>query len=170
MKRVGIALALIVCCAVGCSTVPQAAQELVGKQTPEARLMLLDGEHVALRSKAGTNVAILFWATWCAHSRGAIADFEGLAERYAHRGDLEFYAVSVDKNDDFESLKNRIETQKLHALTHVFSGNDVQDEAFLGLRGTHIPYAVFIDSRGVVRFVGMGTGGLENFLDSKFRS
>ena len=168
MRIVNIFLVFGLLCVVGCSAVPQAAQELVGKQAPEARLMLFDGEHVALRAKTGTNVAILFWATWCAHSRGAIADFEALAQRFSRRRDLEFYAVSVDKNQDFEALKNRIESQKLHSLTHVFSGNDVQDEAFLGLKGTHIPYAVFIDSRGVVRFVGMGTSGLESFLESRF--
>jgi len=168
--REGFVLALVVGYVVGCSPIPEVAQDLVGKQAPEARLMLIDGDQIALRSKVGTNVVILFWATWCSHSAGSIADFERLAEKYSRRGDVEFYAVSVDKNDDFEALRNRIQNQKLHSLTHVFSGNDVQDELFIGLRGTRIPYAVFIDSRGLVRFVGMGTGELESFLQTKFNT
>lgn len=153
---------------IGCSSVSDAARQLVGRPVPDGRLMLLRGEDIALQGKRDTNIAILFWATWCPHSRGEIERFEELARKYQFRRDLEFYAVSIDQNSDLTSLKERIESQNLKAVTHVFSGNDVQDEAFLSLRGNSIPYAVFIDSRGIVRLVDIGAASLEDLLSSRF--
>jgi thiol-disulfide isomerase/thioredoxin len=162
-------VAFIVATACGCSAVSSDAANLVGRPVPEGRLMLLEGgDHVALTGKAGTNLAILFWATWCSHSRSTIADFEDLAREYAWRGDLEFYAVSLDKNADQELLQGRIKAQELTTVKHVFSGNDVQDEAYLALKGTHVPYVVFVDARGIVRFVDLGVGELGNFLAQRF--
>lgn len=153
----------------GCSAVSGDAAGLVGRPVPEGRLMLLEGgDHVALAGKTGTNLAILFWATWCSHSRSTIADFEDLAREYAWRGDMEFYAVSLDKNDDLELLQGRIKSQELTTVKHVFSGNDVQDEAYLALKGTHVPYVVFVDARGIVRFVDIGVSGLGGFLQQRF--
>jgi thiol-disulfide isomerase/thioredoxin len=125
---------------------------------------LAGGEPVALNAKAGTQLAILFWATWCSHSRSTIADFEDLAREYGYRGDIEFYAVSVDKNEDLELLQGRIKSQELTTVRHIFSGNDVQDEAFLALKGAHVPYVVFVDARKIVRFVDLGVSSLEEFL------
>jgi thiol-disulfide isomerase/thioredoxin len=152
-----------------CSAVSKDATQLVGRPVPEGRLMLLEGgDPVALAGKAGSNLAILFWATWCSHSRSTIAEFEDLAREYAWRGDLEFYAVSLDKNEDFELLQGRIKSQELTTVKHVFSGNDVQDEAYLALKGTHVPYVVFVDARGIVRFVDLGVGDLSDFLERRF--
>jgi thiol-disulfide isomerase/thioredoxin len=153
----------------GCAAVSPEAAHLLGRPVPDGRLMLLSGEDRALADTQGKNRGLLFWATWCAHSRGVISDFEDLARTYAHRGDTDFFAVSLDRNDDLKVLKSRIADQDLTTVIHVFSGNDVQDEAFLALKGDQVPYSVFIDSRGVVRFVGIGTGGLEDFLEKRLR-
>jgi thiol-disulfide isomerase/thioredoxin len=132
--------------------------------------MLLNGEHIALSSRIGRNVAILFWATWCPHSRSGIQEFEALARGYKDRLDIEFYAISVDKNESYEELQNRIRLQSLESMTHVFSGNDVQDEAFLAFYGERLPYAVFIDDKGVVRFTDLGVSGLKAFLAERYGS
>ncbi len=154
----------------GCSPLSEAARDLLGKPVPDGRLMLMSGEDLALRGRNGVNMAILFWATWCPHSQGAIADYEALAQHYGRRGGLEFYAVSLDRNEDFDQLKERIQAQKLGSLIHVFSGNESQDEAFLSLRGKHLPYAVFVDNQGIVRYVGIGLGGLEDFISERYGS
>jgi thiol-disulfide isomerase/thioredoxin len=151
----------------GCSSVSEHSTSLIGKPVPEARLMLATGEQVALRSKSGTIVVLLFWATWCSHSRAIMADFEDLAREYSGRGDIEFFAISVDKNEDFELVEARIKAQDLSSMTHVFSGNDTQDESYLALKGDHVPYAVVVDARGIVRFVDIGISGLEAFLEKK---
>jgi thiol-disulfide isomerase/thioredoxin len=126
--------------------------------------MLLSGEHIALRSLVGKNVALLFWATWCPHSRAGIEEFETLARKYKGRTDTEFYAVSVDANDAYDELQNRIRLQDLESMTHVFSGNDVQDEAFLAFHGERLPYAVFINANGIVKFADLGVSGLASYL------
>ncbi len=149
---------------VGCASVPPEASALVGHPVPDGRLMLLSGEDRALKDSQGRNRAILFWATWCAHSRSVIAQFEDMAREYAHRGNTEFFAVNLDRNEDLELVRGRITAQELTTVTHVFSGNDVQDEAFLALKGGQVPYAVFIDGRAIVRHVGVGLVGLEDFL------
>jgi len=128
---------------IGCAALSDRAKSLVGVAAPESRLMLLSGEHIALRSLVGKNVVLLFWATWCPHSRAGIEEFEALARKYQDRSDIEFYAVSVDANDAYEELKTRIRVQDLESMTHVFSGNDVQDEAFLAFHGERLPYAVY---------------------------
>lgn len=152
----------------GCASLSDQARSLVGRPAPESRLMLLNGEHIALRSRVGKNVALLFWATWCPHSRSGIEEFEALARGYKTRPEIEFYAISVDKNEAYAELKNRIHIQDLESMTHVFSGNDVQDEAFLAFHGERLPYAVFIDDEGVVRFADLGVGGLKAFLAQKY--
>jgi thiol-disulfide isomerase/thioredoxin len=132
--------------------------------------MLLKGEDIALRSKEGINMALLFWATWCSHSRNVVEEFEDLAREYKYRGDLEFYGISVDKNEDINLLKGRIRSQSLKTMVHVFSGNDTQDEAFLALKGSNVPYVVFVDTRGVVRYVDYSVGGLREFLSQTLGS
>lgn len=167
-----VALCVAILCAAGlcagCTSLSPEALSLVGRPVPDGRLMLLSGEDRALSEGQGRNRAILFWATWCSHSRSVISQFEDLARTYASRGDTEFFAVSIDRNEDLDALLGRIKVQDLTTVTHVFSGNDVQDEAFLALKGDHVPYSVFLDERSTVRYVGLGVGGLEEYLERRF--
>lgn len=140
------------------------AQEMIGTRAPESRLMFFDGSEVPLSAYRGKSVAILFWATWCTYSRGMIERYESLARQYSQRTDLEFIAVSVDKNEDFGVLKDRIKEQDLKTLTHIFSGNDALDDAFVNLNGRKIPYAVFIDSTGIIRLADHDLSPLEEYL------
>jgi hypothetical protein len=143
-------------------------KELVGAQAPESRLMFFDGSEVPLSSYQGKNVAILFWATWCSHSRTVVERYEAIARWYSQRSDIEFIAVSVDKNEDFGLLKDRIKEQGLHSMTHIFSGNDALDDAFVNLNGKHIPYLVFIDRRGIVQFVDTDIAPFEEFMTMRY--
>lgn len=154
---------------VGCSVTELRGKELLGQAAPEARLMMLDGSEIPLSATRGKPTAILFWTTWCSHSRTVIEQFNDMGHRYGRRASMEFLAVSVDKNEDFETLKNRIKEQKLEHVTHIFSGNDSQDEAYLSLKGQSIPYVVFLDEDGVVRFVDSSLEPLEEYLRSRYR-
>jgi len=143
-------------------------KELLGVPAPEARLMFFDGSEVPLSSYQGKNIVLLFWATWCTHSKTVVERYEALARHYSQRRDIEFIAVSVDKNEDFGALKDRIKEQELHSMTHIFSGNDALDDAFVNLNGKHIPYLVFIDRRGVVQFVDTDIAPLEEYMAMRF--
>ncbi len=153
-----------------CSTVSERTAGLVGRPAPDARLMKLDGSETTFSAEKGRFVAVLFWATWCKHSKGAIADFEDVARIYGRRADVSFFAVSVDRNEDFETLKSRIASLELKSLVHVFSGNDIQDEAYQKFYGDLVPMAVLIDPRGVVRYVGTDVSEIEDLLDERFGS
>jgi thiol-disulfide isomerase/thioredoxin len=130
--------------------------------------MMLDGAETTLSAEQGRYVALLFWATWCRYSKSAIADFEDLARSYQRRSDVRFFAVSVDRNEDFETLKGRIASQELESIVHMFSGNDIFDEAYQKFFGELVPMAVLIDPRGVVRYVGTDVSGVEDLLDERF--
>ena len=152
----------------GCSPLSSKAQGMVGTQAPESRLMFFDGSEVPLSSYQGKDVALLFWATWCPHSRSVIERYEALAREYSQKRGMEFIAVSVDKNEDFGILKDRIKEQDLRTMTHIFSGNDSLDDAFVNLNGRHIPYVVFIDASGTIRLVDTDIGALEEYLLLRF--
>lgn len=152
----------------GCSSVSTKSQEMIGARAPESRLMFFDGSEVPLSSYRGKDVSLLFWATWCTFSRGVIERYEALAQEYSNRTDIEFIAVSVDKNQDFGILKDRIKEQRLKSMTHIFSGNDALDDAFVNLNGRTIPYVVFIDASGTVRLVDSDVTTLQEYLLLKF--
>jgi thiol-disulfide isomerase/thioredoxin len=147
---------------------PQAIYDLVNHPAPPARLTLLEGREIPLDALRGKHVGLIFWATWCGHSKSRIADFAELAEHYAIRKDVVFLAVSIDRAENLETLRSRIESQGLQKVNHVFSGNDVQDEAFLAFKGEAVPYVVVIDPRGRVRSVDSSTSSLEDYLDEAF--
>jgi thiol-disulfide isomerase/thioredoxin len=152
----------------GCSSVSKESQALVGLQAPYVRFTLLDGEAIPLEATKGKTTAILFWTTWCGHSRGTIEEFEALAKRYKRRKDVVFLAASLDRAGDLASVKGRIKSQGLSDVAHAFSGNDMQDEAFLAFKGDSVPYIVVVDPRGVVQSVANSTSALEDYLEERF--
>jgi len=153
-----------------CSSISNDAASLIGRDSPDARLMLLDGSETTLSAVRGRYVALLFWTTWCQHSKGAIGEFEELARAYRRRSDVVFFAVSVDRNEDFEVLRERIQSQDLNSLVHIFSGNDIHDEAYQKFFGDLVPMAVLIDPRGVVRYLGTDVSEIEDILEERFQS
>lgn len=153
---------------VGCSPLSAKIEGLVGKPAPDARLMFIDGPEKTISSEKGKYIALIFWATWCNYSKSAMDEIEELAKRYKHRDDVKFFAVSIDRYEDFEKLKSRIASQKLYSLKHAFSGSDIDDEAYTLFNGESIPYAVLIDPRGVVRYVGISVSGIQDILESRF--
>ena len=154
----------------GCSGISQGARDLVGAPAPYIRFTMLDGTQLPLVFAEGKTAAIIFWTTWCGHSRGTIEEFEQIAKRYKRRKDIVFLAASLDKADQLRAVEGRIKSQGLSSVMHAFSGNDIQDEAFLAFKGESVPYLVVVDSRGVVRSVASSTSELEEYLENRFGS
>ena len=152
----------------GCTGVSQAAKDLVGSSAPYVRFTMIDGTQLPLAFAEGKTAAILFWTTWCGHSRTVIEDFEQIAKRYKKRKDVVFLATSLDKADQLRALEGRIKSQGLTTIMHAFSGNDMLDEAFIAFKGDSVPYIVIVDPRGVVRSVANSTSELEEYLDVRF--
>lgn len=163
-----LSMVCVVCGLLGCFSNGERFQALIGKPLPDARLIMLDGSHHALKSQVGRAMVFLFWSTSCSFSRGAIKRFNELAETYRERTDLRFLAISVDAESAIGDLESRIREQDLQAVEHVFSGNEGQDEVYLAFNGERIPYVVFVDERGIIRLAQMGLHGLEQLLAERY--
>ena len=150
-----------------CSTIPDAAKQMVGHEAPSTRLTTLEGDLVSLDEYRGKDIAVLFWATWCSHSRPAVEAMEELAKSNAGMPDTVFWLVSVDKADKLAELKSRIAYQDLDTVKHAFSGNDVYDEAYTALHGRDLPYFVVIDKKGIVRVVADDIDPVREYLATR---
>ena len=154
----------------GCSPLPPSAYEMVDKHAPMTRLTLLEGGDLPLEAFEGKHTALMFWATWCGHSKARMEEFAELAAEYSARRNVAFVAVSVDRADDLDKLRARIQSDGLGKITHMFSGNDVADEAFLAFKGESLPYIIVLDPNGRVESVDISTGPLEDYLEEHFPS
>lgn len=135
---------------IACSGNIKATRELVGKLVPSTKFTLLDGSYLTTQELRGKTAVITFWATWCNNSRRAIMKVNSLAKGLKGRTDMVFVAVSLDKNEKFQTLKDRIYYDNLDAFVHAFSGNEGDDEAYLSCRGENLPYFVVIDRTGKI--------------------
>ena len=151
-------------CLAACSAGSKGKPELVGNQAPYVRLVALDGAPHVLEEYKGRTIVLIFWAQWCHRSNQSIARLNSLAERLKRSRDLAFVAVSVDKAEDFEKLKNKISINSLSSFDHFFSGNEGNDEAFVSFGGGELPLIFIIDPRGSV----VATGGHDEFVFEYF--
>lgn len=165
LKVAAAAIATVAFCG-GCASLSEQAVNLVDHQAPLTRVTMIDGEYKTLDEYAGKHVFLIFWATWCSHSRSAIEDFDQLGNRFGMNPNFVFLAVSVDKAEDLSLLKSRIQSQDLTHIRHAFSGNDSEDETFGAYYGTVIPYVVAVDPEQNVRVVGTSVSDLENYIES----
>ncbi len=145
---IGLVWVCIVCSA--CSNNLKATRELVGKLAPSTKFTLLDGSYLTTQELRGKTAVVMFWATWCNNSRRAIIRLNDFAKRFRGKDKIVFIAVSIDKNEKFQTLKDRIYYDKLDSFIHAFSGNEAYDEAYLSCRGENLPYFFVIAANGNV--------------------
>lgn len=153
--------AFIVCCT-ACSA-GRGPSPLIGRPAPRVRYTLLDGSRHSSDELAGKTVVMTFWASWCAYSRPVIGELARIAERHAGRNDVAFLAVSIDEERDLGTLEERIKYGQLAPLTHVFSGNGLEDETFLAYNPDVLPH-IFVIKDGIVSAEGHRAGFVEDHL------
>lgn len=133
---------------VGCST---SGAKLRGTSAPSTRFMALNtGETVALDDYRGKTVVLSFWATSCRSSGPNIKRLANYAQSFNGDKRVAFIAISLDKNENLEVLKDRIRFDHFESLEHMFSGNEEYDEAYLALQGERLPYFLVIDKNGKI--------------------
>jgi len=146
----------------GCALMREQGTEFVGKQAPFARFTLLDGTPVTLTSFRGRKVLIAFWATTCSKSKKTLQKLRDIVASQPKKPNIVVLAASVDRNQNFERVQQKIKELNTSGMQFAFSGNEGDDEAFRAFNGEYIPYFIYIDPRGVVS--GMGTRNLEDFF------
>lgn len=152
----------------------QAMQELQRKQkqlrlqgevAPEIVIAKwIEQAPVTLATLRGRVVLLDFWATWCGPCIAAFPHLTEWHEKYKDRGLVilgitTYYGQaegqSVDKDYEFSFLER---FKKMHRLPYGFAVAANEDNhRNYGVQG--IPTAVIIDRRGIIRYVGTGTGG-----------
>lgn len=144
-----IRILTIICLAFlsGCSTTK--APSIVGRSFPYTRVTLADGTMKIFDEYHGRNVAIIFWATWCGKSQRALRRFNNFAATYPPNQAV-FLAVNIDKQVDSGKVQEHIREDKLRSVMHAYSGNDVEDEAFIRFEGEELPYLVVMNREGRV--------------------
>lgn len=121
-----------------------------GKRAPYARFIMLDGSVVPLDELRGKRAVVMFWATTCRYSRTVMERLNNYAKINARRKNFEVIAVSVDKAEKFDEVRQRINLDDLRSMRHAFSGNDIYDEAYMAFDVGVLPKIFVIDARGVV--------------------
>lgn len=148
---IGVSLLLLLCS--GCAS-NKKVQQMIGSEAPYAHMVMFDGSTQVLDESRGKVTVIAFWASWCNNSRPVIEELNDFARTASNRSKFVVYAVSLDKPEDYEKLKEKIVYRKLSAVEHVYSGNEGLDELFMVFRGESFPLVIVLDERGIVRAVG----------------
>jgi thiol-disulfide isomerase/thioredoxin len=156
--------AAVLAAAAGCASLTPQQIAMQGKEAPSTRFTMLDGRPLSLEELRGKRVLLLFWTSWCSHSRPAIEEFNELAGEHKNRKDLYFLAASVDSYDGLADVEGRIKSEALVNLNHAFSGNDLQDEAFILFNADRVPFFVTISTDGRVEKLGPSISVVESAI------
>ncbi|MEZ4754000.1 MAG: TlpA disulfide reductase family protein [Bdellovibrionota bacterium] len=116
------------------------------------KFITLSGNQKSFEDLRGKKTVVIFWAQWCRYSRPVIKAIDEIAKQ--HKSRVNFLAISLDKEADFEVLKEEIKIREINNLTHAFSGAEYYDEAFLVLGGDTLPIVYVLDRNG--RVIGIG--------------
>lgn len=149
MKFSQILLLLILSFLSACSASKEDMSGLLGRQAPSTRFTMMDGSYQSLDQTNGKERVIIFWADWCAFSGPVIERLSEYVEDHPNPNRA-VIAVSLDKNDRFEALKDRISYGKIGNLEHAFSGNAFDDEAYIAFNVRALPHIYVIDAQGKV--------------------
>ncbi len=159
----GVIASLLILVSSGCFS--NSYEYLINAPSPSVRLTLLDGSRVALESFQGKRVVLAFWATHCAKSKRMLREVVEIARKRAERSDIVFFAPSIDPNNKLSAVQERIASLHAPTIQFAFSGNDVEDEAFLLFQGTAIPYIVVIERDGTIMYAGDDYSLIPLYLD-----
>jgi thiol-disulfide isomerase/thioredoxin len=153
--------------------VKQKQLRIQGEVAPEISIAKwIDQPPVKLSDLRGRVVLLDFWATWCPPCIAAFPHLTEWHEKYKDKGLVilgltKYYGQaegqSVDEDYEFGFLQR---FKKMHRLPYgiAVAGNDDNLRNY-GVSG--IPTAIIIDRRGIIRYVGTGTGGPNEQLVSE---
>lgn len=165
VKKFRSLLSILAVCflATGCTTTN--IGKLTGKPAPETRLYMLDGPQLMISELRGKQVVLVFWASYCPHSRKALRRLGDLARELEGRDDLTFVTVSIDRNEELEKVQEIIRSHKLESMRHAFSGTDFYDEAYLAYDVDVFPAIFVIGKDGVIQATGTSASFVDDLLE-----
>ena len=147
----------------GCAST--ATSYLVGSQVPAVRFTMMNGARVSADSFRGKRVVIAFWATHCSRSKQMLRHLADVAQSGVQKGGVAFVAPSIDPQEKLSAVQERELSLNVSNVEFAFSGNDVEDEAYLLLEGKSIPYIVILDRDGSIMYAGGEYTLMKSFLE-----
>ena len=159
-----IAVLALVGGALSCSS------SLLSQKAPDFTLPTMTGANIITLSELeGTPVVLNFWATWCGPCRAELPYFEAVAQE--SEGEIKVIAIDVGESaSTVQTFFGDYEPTMIVALDNngeVFVNYCQEDNS----RG-YIPFALFVDSEGIVQYIKIGAFQSEtelwDTLDSLF--
>jgi cytochrome c biogenesis protein CcmG, thiol:disulfide interchange protein DsbE len=118
-----------------------------GNLAPEFQLTQLDGTALTLSDLRGQPAVLVFWASWCSFCKEEAPHVNKLAEAFANRG---VHVFGINVRDSQARTEWGIKNFGIHyPVVRDANGNAARDYNVEG-----IPNVLFLDRKGVVRYVG----------------
>lgn len=131
---------------------------------PLTRYTHLDGSYHAFTNFQDKRLVVVFWAEWCPHSRAFIEGLNRIAAGGKGGGDVSFLILSVDDASSHTRLREWLGSHDIKAVTAAYSGNALDDEAYVAFAGNDLPHAFFVERNGTIIADGHSLGEVEEIL------
>lgn len=124
----------------------------IGNMAPDFTLTTLDGQTVSLAELRGRPVMLNYWVTWCIPCRDEMPVIQALQEEYKEEG-LVVLSVNGTRQDALTDVENLVSE---FALTFPVL-LDESEHVYNGYRILFMPTSFFIDGRGVIQDIVLGS-------------
>ena len=134
-------------------------------KAPDFTLPTLTGDNVTLSEQEGNPVVVNFWSINCSACRYQLPFIESVAQQ--RHGEIDVIAINIGQNAStvqtfLRTFLSKNETTMIVAL-------DVNGEVFVNYcreyeNSGYIPFTLFVDSEGMVRYVQIGAFASEAAL------
>ncbi len=124
----------------------------IGNLAPDFTLTTLDGQTVTLAELRGHPVMLNYWVTWCIPCRDEMPVIEALQKEYADEG-LVVLSINGTRQEVFTDVENLVSEFGLSLPVLL----DENENVYNGYRILFMPTSFFIDQRGIIQDIVLGS-------------
>jgi thiol-disulfide isomerase/thioredoxin len=134
----------------------------LGSKAPDFTLPTLTGANITLSELEGTPVVLNFWATWCPYCRDDLPYFEDVAQQ----SEGEIKVIAIDVGESAATVQNFFGEYEPTMIVALDENRGVfvnYCQNYNNARGS-IPFTLFVDSEGLVKYTKVGAFASEAAL------